>query len=325
MSVQQLLDLAGALHGAKVAVVGDLIADRYILGRPSRLSREAPVIVMSYEGEALVPGSAANTVNNLAALGARVFALGAVGQDEAGEKLLATLEAADVDVTGVVQGPFETVTKTRIMAGGLHTVKQQVVRIDREAGFRPGPAEEEALLEAVRRAANRADVLVVSDYGYRTVSDRVRDAVTALSGKVDVLVDSHERLGEFPGAWMVTPNEQEAAAAFGKPLGDGFEAAAFLAKTWNVGNVLLTRGNQGMVLHGPDGTVAIPILGTEEITDVSGAGDTVVAATAAARAVGAPSEACARLANAAASVVVMKRGTATCSAEELRRAIGEGG
>jgi rfaE bifunctional protein kinase chain/domain len=170
-------------------------------------------------------------------------------------------------------------------------------------------------------------VLVVSDYGYGTVGPRARDAVLALRGGMEILVDSHDRLGEFPGAWMLTPNEGEAERATGTRIrdeADARKAGAALRERFEAENVLLTRGNQGMVLFSEGGATAIPISGTEEITDVSGAGDTVVAALAAARSSGAQAEAAARLANVAAGVVVMKRGTAVCTRTELESALARG-
>jgi len=326
--VDRLRTIAARFRDARVAVVGDMIADRYILGRPLKLSREAPVVVMRYEGETVVPGSAANTVNNLAAIGARVHAVGTLGDDEMGRRVRSLLAEKGADVSGISLAPCETVVKTRIMAGDRHTVKQQVVRIDRDNGFAPDPSSREALGKALLALRGKVNVLVVSDYGYGTVDDAARDAIRGLLDGADLLVDSHDRLHEFPGAWVVTPNEGEAERASGIRIGsaaDARRAGRALRDAFRARNVLLTRGNQGMLLLTPEGEVEIPISGTDEITDVSGAGDTVVAFMAAARSVGASAEEAARLANVAAGVVVMKRGTATCSPEELEQALERAG
>lgn len=326
--MNRLRQIAARLREARVAVAGDLIADRYVLGRPLKLSREAPVVVMRYEGERIVPGSAGNTVYNLATVGAHVHAVGILGEDEMGKQVRSLLAGRGADVSGISFAACETVVKTRIMAGDRHTVKQQVVRIDRDTGFAPDPASREAVGDALRALRGKVNVIVVSDYGYGTVDARGRDAILGLLGETELIVDSHDRLDEFPGAWIVTPNEGEAEKASGVRIAspeDACRAGRALREKFRARNVLLTRGNQGMILFTPEGEVTIPISGTDEITDVSGAGDTVVAFMAAARSVGATAEEAARLANAAAGVVVMKRGTATCSPEELAQALERAG
>ncbi|MHC4600730.1 MAG: bifunctional heptose 7-phosphate kinase/heptose 1-phosphate adenyltransferase, partial [Planctomycetota bacterium] len=214
----KLVEIASRLPQARVAVVGDLIADRYVYGRPGKLSREAPVIVLQYEEEKLVPGSAANTVHNLVALGARAVAIGVVGSDASGDRLVEALREGGAEVSGIARASCETVVKTRIMAGDFHTAKQQVIRIDRDRNFAPDPASEEAVCAALRALPGKCDVLVVSDYGYGTVTERAREAILGLRDEVAWIVDSHDRLAEFPGAWMVTPNEGEAERMCGKPI-----------------------------------------------------------------------------------------------------------
>ncbi len=322
--MSRLLDIASQLAGADVAVVGDMIADRYVYGRPTKLSREAPVIVLRYEQERLVPGSAANTVNNLCRLGASARALGIVGQDALGERLVDLLGEAGADVSGMARASCDTIEKTRILAGDIHTAKQQVIRIDRDRDFSPEASSQEALCTALRSLPSSCGVVVVSDYGYRTVTEGAVEAIRSLAGERALIVDSHDRLEAFPGAWMVTPNEGEAERALGRSIRtgkDALSAGRALRSRLGAQHLLLTRGNQGMLLVSEAGEVEIPIAGSEEITDVSGAGDTVVAVLAAARSVGASAAEAARLANVAAGVVVMKRGTATCSPEELRDAL----
>lgn len=310
----------------RIAVIGDMIADEYVTGRPVRLSREAPIPILKYESTKTVPGGAANTVNNAAALGATVLPLGVVGRDAKGAELRALLASACSDVSGLIEdAESETVTKTRILGGDVNTVKQQVARIDRDGGFRPSAAARAALDKALAAAAEKADVLVVSDYGYRTLSEDTAGLVRRISRKLRVLVDSHDRIGEFKGAFGAVPNESEAAALAGMAIGgqaDALRAGEKIMAQMGLGFLLVTRGNQGMVLFEP-GFVprVIPISGSDDITDVSGAGDTVTALVALGLSAGAAACETAMIANHAAGVVVMKRGTATVSRAELLAAI----
>jgi rfaE bifunctional protein kinase chain/domain len=334
----RLLALVSLLRSRRVAVAGDLIADEFIYGQISRVSREAPVLILNYDSTEIVPGGAGNAAGNVAALGGAVRAIGLAGRDDAGRRLTETLKRRRVEVAGVLRpGRYRTPTKTRILAGGIHSAKQQVVRIDRAAVSAITDEMREAFDARVRRAIRDCHALLVSDYGSGLVTPKlVADAVQIMNRSARrgrqkdqrpiVLVDSRYDMMRFRGMTACTPNEPEVEHAVGITIGDDVRALeragrAMLRRT-RANAVLITRGSRGMALFEPDKrTVHIPIVGSDQIADVTGAGDTVIATMTLALAAGATFEDAARLANYAGSVVVMKRGTATVSAAELRRAI----
>ena len=310
-------------EGKRMVVLGDLGVDCYVETRPSRLSREAPVMVLRYEKRRYLPGCAANTVMNLKALGADPVPIGIVGEDEPGKALLQTFKAAGVTTDGIVVAG-ESVLKIRLMSGDPSRPQQQLLRVDKEPEGSPG---ESALLELIARAgaAEGARGIVVSDYGYGAASPGLLRAVQEAAGKAPVSVDSRLQVAQFPGVDLLTPNEWEAAAVLGRRVETDEEArtaAAELRTRTGAGAVLLTRGNRGMALADGDKTHLIAIAGSKEIVDPSGAGDTVIAAAALARAAGASWLDAARLANVAAGVSVMKAGAVAVRAAEVREALG---
>jgi rfaE bifunctional protein kinase chain/domain len=320
-----VLDRFGTI---RMAVVGDLIADEFIYGQIDRVSREAPVLILRYDSTEIVPGGAGNAANNAAALGARVDVVGVAGRDEAGGRMLAALERhARVDGVVLAAG-YATPVKTRILAGGIHSAKQQVVRIDRAAGPLPAAAVRQ-IDRALVRAARGADVVVLSDYGSGLLTpDRWRHALAAARRTKPplVLVDSRYALTGFTGLTACTPNESEVEAMLGVRIGDDRDAleraGRMLLRRLACRAVLVTRGSRGMALFVPGArTDHIPIVGSDQVTDVTGAGDTVIVVFALAIAAGAAFADAARLANYAGGLVVMKRGTATVSAAELRAAV----
>jgi rfaE bifunctional protein kinase chain/domain len=327
-SKKRLAALVDSFASARIAVVGDMLADIYIYGRPYRLSREAPVVVVKHEHEEVIPGGAANTANNLAALGAQVVPVGVLGDDEAGTAVQAQLAAANMDTSGLITSAgTATVSKTRIMAGGQSVSKQQVIRIDREGNGGIEPAALGALRAAVEGLRGRVDGVIVSDYDYAVCSPPVIAAIRALADDLPVLVDSHTRIREFGGATLATPNEGEMADAAGVDVNDEDalrEAGRALREEVGLAALLITRGNRGMLLIEPDATHIIPIVGTADVADVTGAGDTVAAATMLGRVAGGSFLEAAWLANHAAGVVVMHMGAATLSADELRATIATG-
>jgi rfaE bifunctional protein kinase chain/domain len=309
----------------RVGVIGDFLADRYVLGAPSRLSREAPVLILRWEGEILGPGGAANSAANLLALGARVACVGVMGDDESGRELRGRFEGQGADVSGLaLSRTWSTILKTRILAGDPHRSRQQVIRVDREPDGPPPEGTGRALLAAVRRLNPKVDAWLVSDYGYGTVTQRLYRELSDGPGGARrvVVVDSRHRAREFHGATALTPNEEEAAEAAGMPIRSAAEAAAAgeaLLRATESRNVLVTRGNQGLALFSAgEKPLFVPASGGDgEITDANGAGDTVAAAlTLVLAAGGAPVDA-ARLANHAGGVVVMKPGAATLTRQEL--------
>ncbi|MEK7270035.1 MAG: PfkB family carbohydrate kinase [Planctomycetota bacterium] len=320
---RDLLALAERLSRSRVGVVGDFVADVYVYGKPARLSREAPVLVATFEGEETVPGSAANTANNLAALGVPVWPVTIVGDDEAGRALKSHFARLGVETDGILLDPgARTIMKTRFCLGDLHRSRHQVLRIDREEDAPLSRIRERRVLAALAAADKNVRAWIVSDYGYSLLSPGVAVAIRRISRRKPVVVDSHDRLGEFPGVAAVTPNHEEALRALDLSAAVPVERLAQrLRKTLRVPTVLLTLGKDGMVLANAAGTCKIPAAGSEEAVDVSGCGDTVAAVFTAAVAAGADALSAAWLANLAASVVVMKPRTATLSRDELASAI----
>ncbi|MEQ1898917.1 MAG: PfkB family carbohydrate kinase [Vicinamibacterales bacterium] len=323
------LALIDAMAGRRIAVVGDVVADEFVYGRVARVSREAPVLILEYDSSEVLPGGAGNAANNVAALGGRVALAAVVGQDDPGRRMVRALHPG-VDRSRLVRvSTHATPLKTRILAGGIHSAKQQVVRVDR--GVRPviTPAARAVFEATSLLAVHDCDGVLVSDYGQGLVTPaflkRLKAAACA-DGPVPFLLDSRYRLLDYRGLTLSAPNESEVEAAVGIRIND--DAAALeragreLLTRTKMGAVLITRGSRGMALFQPgSATVHIPICGSDEIADVTGAGDTVMATLTLALASGASFEMAARLANYAGGIVVMKRGTATVSAEELKASV----
>ena len=311
-----------------VVVIGDLIIDEYLFGKPARISREAPVVILRFSEREALLGGAANAANNVHALGAHVVPIGVIGRDGPGEELLALFRAAGISADGIVtEDDRTTPVKTRIMAGGYQATRQQVVRLDREPAGELQPTTEDALLARLGELAARADAIVISDYGYGTVTPRIFERIKAIASHrhAVVSVDSRYRLPRFTGVTAATPNEAELELLTGVPADDERtveKAGRQLLERLDARMLLVTRGSRGMALLERDGaTTFIPIHGTDEIADVTGAGDTVISTFTLALACGATPLEAASLANVAGGVVVMKRGTATISPSELRQAL----
>lgn len=326
----RLLALLRAARGRRVVVLGDLIADEFVSGRIARVSREAPVLILEYDSTEIVPGGAGNAAANVAALGGDAGLVALAGRDDAGRRVLQACPRG-VDTRAVARpGGYHTPVKTRILAGGVHSAKQQVVRIDRRTREPIAPAWREAWVRAATRALATADAVLVSDYGSGLISPAlITSLVAPLRARktpVPVLVDSRYDLLKFRGLTACTPNQSEVEQALDVTIGDAPRALeragrALLTRT-RMDAVLVTRGSRGMALFEPDTpTLHIPIYGSDEIADVTGAGDTVMATLTLALAAGATMAEAARLANYAGGLVVMKRGTATVSARELAVAV----
>jgi rfaE bifunctional protein kinase chain/domain len=317
-----------AFRSRTVVVVGDLIADEYLFGKPSRISREAPVLILRYTEREVLLGGAANAAHNVHALGARVVPVGVVGRDAPGDELLALFHTAGFATDGIVtENDRMTPVKTRIMAGGYQATRQQVVRLDREPAAELHTITEDALVGRLAAVAERADAIVVSDYGYGTVTPRVFERIRAIARRTGavVSVDSRYDLPKFTGVTAATPNEAELAQLAGTGVDDerGVEKAGrVLLDRLDARLLLVTRGSRGMALLERDGATSfIPIHGTDEIADVTGAGDTVISTFTVALAGGAAPLDAAALANVAGGLVVMKRGTGTVSPAELVQAL----
>jgi len=325
----RLLELIDRFSAARIVVLGDLLADEFVYGRVARVSREAPVLILEYDSTEIVPGGAGNAANNAAALGGQVTLVGLAGRDDAGRRLVAALPKRVSRDRLVRPADYQTPVKTRILAGGIHSAKQQVVRIDRRID-----AVTEAHRKTVERAAvaavRGADALLVSDYGAGLVAPSfvggLARGLRASPRPIPVLVDSRYALTKYSRLTACTPNESEVEQVLGVTIDDRprvlERAGRTLLKRTRMDAVLITRGSRGMALFEADKpTVHIPIFGSDQIADVTGAGDTVMATMTLSLAAGASFEEAARLANFAGGLVVMKRGTATVSADELRRAI----
>ena len=343
MPTDRLSSLIASFRGKRLVVFGDLIADEYVYGRVARVSREAPVLILDYDATEIVPGGAGNAANNVASLGATVTLVSLAGRDEAGRRLFQVLRRG-VERSGLARpGGYRTPVKTRILAGGIHSAKQQVVRIDRFASEPVSDANRAAAERIARKAVKGADAVLISDYGSSLVTPKFVHELAGLirSGSprggrpigagrhVPILIDSRYALTKYRGLTACTPNESEVEQVLGVTIDDQAQvlerAGRALLKRTRMAAVLVTRGSRGMALFEVGKpTVHIPIFGSDQIADVTGAGDTVMATMTLALASGATFEEAARLANFAGGLVVMKRGTATVSAAELRRAVSHG-
>ena len=323
----RLHDVIERFPSRRVVLYGDLVLDRFVLGTPKRISREAPVIILRFEAQRDIPGGGANALANLAALGATVLPVGVVGDDEAGSSLLAVLGDSGVDVGGILRLPgFRTVTKVRILAGGAASLKHQVARYDVEDCLPAHDGWREALLARLAAVGSGAHAAAVSDYGYGVVSaEGVARLRVALPAGAPAVADSRfglEALGAVDGA---TPNLEELAATVGVvPRGDDAVAAAAetLRKKLDARFVAATRGSEGLTLvESGKPAFHLPVFGTDQVADVTGAGDTVLATLTLALAAGAGPQDAAVIANLAGGIVVAKLGTATVTRDELHRAV----
>jgi rfaE bifunctional protein kinase chain/domain len=327
----RLLKLVDAFPARRIAIVGDLIADEFIYGRVARVSREAPVLILQYDSTEILPGGAGNSAQNVAALGARARLVGVVGRDDAGKRLLLRLRG--VDSKGVLRpAGYQTPVKTRILAGGVHSAKQQIVRIDRVVSTDYDQKTRNVVHKAALEAADDCDAILLSDYGTGLVTPELaaalskRVAARTRRRPVPILVDSRYGLTRYRGLAACTPNESEVEQMLGVRIGDDIKAleraGRHLLRRTRMDAVLVTRGSRGMALFETGcPTIHIPIFGSDEVADVTGAGDTVIATMTLAIAAGGSFYEGARLANYAGGIVVMKRGTATVSPAELKEAI----
>ncbi|CAN5636225.1 MAG: bifunctional hydroxymethylpyrimidine kinase/phosphomethylpyrimidine kinase [Pyrinomonadaceae bacterium] len=324
---ERLISIVKRFPGRRILVVGDAIADQFVYGVISRVSREAPVFILRHEHTETVPGGAANCAMNLVSLGAGVSLIGVVGEDVAGRTLVERLETAGVDCTALLTSKkLQTTTKVRILAGQLHSTRQQVIRLDYE-GAPLNSDFHEPLSKSILEEAQTSDAVIISDYSYGVASQQVAGIVrdTATSKRIPVLVDSRSRLAEFKGFTSATPNEDEVEQLLGKQpaeVSDLESAGEEMRERLGYRALLITRGSLGMVLfQDAAAPVQIDAVGAREPVDVTGAGDTVIAAYTLALASGASFPDAARLANYAGGLVVMKRGTASVTGEELQNSV----
>lgn len=316
------------LRGRKIAVIGDMITDVYLKGKISRISREAPVLILEEICEKIVAGGAANVVANLAELCAEVYAVGVVGDDLHAESLRHILTAHSVHIEGLVMDKTRpTISKTRVIAGGRATVSQQVVRIDRDSKEPLSKKMEAALISKLDKILPDVEGIILSDYGCGTITPAVKKLVINHAGKnkVPSIVDSRYSIGKFGGIGFAKQNDEELAQFVGHPIEDMttlIAAGTELLQKLNANGVMITRGEDGMSLFERGGAVHhIPVTDKSEVFDVSGAGDTCVAVFLLALTSGFTPVVSAKIANHAAGIAVRKLGTSAVNITELAKAL----
>ena len=329
-SAERLFGLIEQFHQSHVLVVGDLTLDEFLTGQVERISREAPVLIIRHEATRQVPGGGANAVYNLAKLGAQVRAVGLVGHDSQGDALRGIFESAGIDTQGILIDPDRpTVTKTRISGHARQSVTQQIVRVDRKSDELPDAALQAQLADYIRQQINTVDAVVCSDYGDGTLTQPVIAAALAHPRSI---VDAQTHLKRYAGATVFTPNLPEAEKAVGYPLvklsGETADpktirqAGHDLLALTQAQQILITRGEDGMSLFEQDGTEHhIPAFNRTDVFDVTGAGDTVVAALTLGMTAGASPWEAMILGNLAASIVVRQFGTTTTTTDEMKAAL----
>jgi rfaE bifunctional protein kinase chain/domain len=329
-SRSRLLQLAEEMKGKLVVVYGDIVADRFVYGTPKRISREAPVLILRQYRDDILLGGGGNAINNIHSLGGVPIPVSVVGDDAAGAMLIEKLTAQGIDCSGVLRvARYQTPTKVRILGGYPHASRQQIVRYDIEDHLDVTDEESDRFAWLLRDQMSICHAALISDYGYGVVTPALAANLTGFSRRKPVTLDSRYDLLRYPDVTAATPNEEEAAAAAGTSLFDNGEGeklsrvADTLQQALDCEAVLITRGSRGMALFEKDGgaPLLIPVYGTDQVADVTGAGDTVIATFTLALAAGASYVEAAKIANYGGGIVVMKMGTATVSNDELRHAI----
>lgn len=323
-NVKELSKILDRFSKLRIVVLGDLMLDEYVFGATTRISREAPVLILKHERTVSLPGGGANPVSNIASLGAEALPVGVLGTDRAGETLRDLFKEKGVDIGGIVGEPGRvSPVKVRVLAGDHNTARQQVIRIDHLAEHPMLPSTERAVLSALEARLKGADGLIVSDYGNGLITPSVLRFVNGLAKKQPKLVtcvDSRYQLGEYRGVTAMVPNETEAAPAAGfEDFGpdDLDKIGKRLLSRSKAKQVLITRGSRGMSLFKAGKREDIGVLGGTQIVDVNGAGDSVAACFTLALAAGATSSQAMQLANAAGGVAVMQAGPASVTRDQI--------
>jgi D-glycero-beta-D-manno-heptose-7-phosphate kinase len=325
----RLLQITEAMKGRLVVVYGDIVADRFVYGTPKRISREAPVLILRQYREDVLLGGGGNAINNILSLGGLPIPVSVLGRDAHGDQLVDKMTSQGIDCGGILRvDRYNTPTKVRILGGFPHGARQQIVRYDIEDAFEVSEPESKQFAALLREQMSMCHAALISDYGYGVVTPMLAAHLTGFALRKPVTLDSRYNLLRYPDVSAATPNEEEASLAAGISLSeDGDdriqEVAAALQQSLDCEAVLITRGSRGMALFEKDGRdpIFIPVYGTDQVADVTGAGDTVIATFTLALAAGASYAEAAKLANYGGGIVVMKMGTATVSNEELRHAI----
>lgn len=330
LDLRDLAECVEKFSGQTIVLLGDFVADEFRFGDISRVSREAPVLILKHRETQVVPGGGANAANNLASLGAKVLPITVVGDDAAGDALFEYFRRKGVSTSGILRAKGRaTPTKSRFLAGWAHTVAQQVLRFDYEPQAPLPEATRKKIQQKLSANLRHADALAVSDYGFGVATpELVRGITGKLRKQLPITLDARYQLHSYAksGVTSATPNEAEVEAEHHTTIGsDAAELARAGRATLSLmklQSLLVTRGRHGMALfEGGDRFTHIPVHGPDQAVDVTGAGDTVLAAYTLALACGASPLEAAQIANIAGGLVVMKRGTATVSRQELLDAI----
>ncbi|MFO7819907.1 MAG: PfkB family carbohydrate kinase [Halanaerobacter sp.] len=313
-----------------ILVLGDMIADEFISGQPERISREAPVLILEHQNHEILPGGGTNAANNVSALGGQVYVAGVIGDDRVGRQLTEQLEEEGIATEGlIVDHERPTAVKTRILAGGEETVKQQVVRVDKLETHAISKEIERKLLDYVEQIIDEIDAILLSDYGNGIFTESLKEKVIALGREKDKLItaDSRYSLKTFKGITVATPNREEAEGAVGFKLEEREKiekAGEELRRDLDAEAMLITLGGAGMEIFTAEGSTHIPPSNYAEVYDVTGAGDTVIGTLTLALASGASMVEAMKLSNYAAGIVVRKLGVATTNQDEMMQAMEEG-
>ncbi len=319
---KELISVLGNFGKKKILVIGDIMLDKSIWGDVTRISPEAPVQVVNVQKETYAPGGAANTANNISALGGEVSVVGVVGNDNAKEILLEELRKKNINIRGIVISDKKpTIQKIRVMGKG-----QQLLRVDYEDANDVCENTRKKIFENIKKIIKEIDAIIISDYAKGIVTkDLFNDLIKIISNKIIVVDPKTKHSKYYKGVTLVTPNNQEAGMMADieiKGEQDLVDAGKKLIQEMN-SNILITRGEKGMSLFEKNGEITKIETKAKEVYDVTGAGDTVVAVATLALACGASIKNAALLANYAAGIVVGKLGTATVSVSELKKAVEE--
>ncbi len=315
-------DIGAKFPGKKIVIVGDLVADQFLRGTIARVSREAPVFILRHDETETLAGAAANAAVNVASLGAKAVLVGAVGNDLNGRSLLEKLRVSKVNCDFVATSEIlHTTTKVRVLAGQHYAPRQQVIRIDYEDGVASADLRHEIQKNFIAAAQN-SDAIIISDYNYGVVDNDIFESAKTIATEqnIPLVVDSRFRLKDFPNATTATPNQDEVEQILGTNFDEN--SCAQLCRDLGYKALLVTRGNDGMLLiENWKAPVRLDAVGSKQPVDVTGAGDTVIAAYALGLASGLNFAESAIVANHAGGIVVMKRGTASVDLDELRSSI----
>lgn len=327
----ELKSIIQNLNKGRVLVIGDFAIDEMIYGQVSRISREAPVLILKHTHTNIILGTASNAANNISKLNyGKVATIGVYGDDYHGPILINALQKAGIDTSWMVMDPSRvTTTKTRISGNSTQSVTQQIVRIDREVNDFINSDIEAKIIDNIRKNIHNFDAVLLSDYGIGIFTQEVIDAAISSARKqgLFVAVDAQTDLARFKGATVITPNQPEAEGTLGYKITDKAslqQAGKDLLDITKSDMILITRGGEGMALFEKGGQVSsIPAFNRTEVFDVTGAGDTVVGSFLLSLCSGAKGYQAMVIGNLAASIVVRHFGSATTSIEELLKNLDE--